>query len=65
MEYNHDDYTIRFARPEDLEALIQVEAECFPAAEAAGRESFQARLEVFPDSSTESSISPSIARAIT
>ena len=50
MEYNHDDYTIRFARPEDLEALIQVEAECFPAAEAAGRESFQARLEIFPDS---------------
>lgn len=50
MEYNHDDYTIRFARPEDLEALIQVEAECFPAAEAAGRESFQARLKVFPDS---------------
>ena len=50
MEYNHDQYTIRFACPEDLEALIQVEAECFPAAEAAGRESFQARLEVFPDS---------------
>ena len=50
MEYNHDDYTIRFARPEDLEALAQVEAECFPAAEAAGRESFRARLEVFPDS---------------
>lgn len=50
MEHNHDDYTIRFARPEDLEALAQVEAECFPAAEAAGRESFRARLEVFPDS---------------
>ena len=41
MEHNHDDYTIRFARPEDLEALAQVEAECFPAAEAAGRESFR------------------------
>ena len=50
MEHNHDDYTIRFARPEDLEALAQVEAECFPAAEAAGRESFRARLEVFQDS---------------
>ena len=46
---NHD-YTIRFVRPEDLEALTQVEAACFPAAEAAGRESLLARIEAFPDS---------------
>ena len=46
---NHD-YTIRFVRPEDLEAVTQVEAACFPAAEAAGRESLQARIEAFPDS---------------
>ena len=46
---NHD-YTIRFVRPEDLEAVTQVEAECFPAAEAAGAESLRARIEAFPES---------------
>ncbi|MBS6951608.1 MAG: GNAT family N-acetyltransferase [Enterocloster asparagiformis] len=51
MEQSTDkEYTIRFARPEDLEAVTQVEAECFPAAEAAGRESFRARLAAFPES---------------
>lgn len=52
MEQNTDrqDYTIRFARPEDLGALARVEAECFPAAEAAGLDSFKARLAAFPES---------------
>lgn len=42
--------TIRTASPFDLDAVTQVEAVCFPAAEAAGRESFQGRLEHFPNS---------------
>ena len=40
---------IRTAGIRDLDALTALEAACFPAAEAASRESFRARLEVFPD----------------
>lgn len=40
---------IRTARPEDLDALTVLEAECFPAAEAASRESIRSRLTAYPD----------------
>lgn len=36
--------TIRTATIEDLEAVSAVEAECFPPAEAAGKEEFEKRL---------------------
>ena len=36
-------------RPSDLAAVTEVEAVCFPAAEAAPEESFQSRIEAFPD----------------
>lgn len=39
---------IRTANRNDLDAIAAIEAACFPAAEAASRESFRARLEVFP-----------------
>lgn len=39
----------RHATMDDLTAITAVEAECFPAAEAAPRESFRARLEVYPE----------------
>lgn len=39
---------IRTARIGDLDAIAAMEARCFPAAEAASRESFRARLEAFP-----------------
>lgn len=39
---------IRTATLEDLAALTAVEAACFPAAEAATREEFEARLKVYP-----------------
>ena len=42
-------FTIRNASMEDLEAVTAVEAACFPAAEAATREEFAARLSVYPD----------------
>jgi len=41
---------IRKARMSDLDAITALEAVCFPAAEAAGRESFKQRLMAFPDS---------------
>lgn len=41
---------IRQAVIEDLDRLTQVEAVCFPPAEAARREAFRARIESFPDS---------------
>lgn len=50
MEHTKDGYRIRTARPEDIDALAAVEAECFPAAEAASRESLRARAEAFADS---------------
>lgn len=40
---------IRKGSMEDLEAITEVEARCFPAAEAAGKEAFCKRLSVFPD----------------
>lgn len=41
---------IRKAEAKELDAITGVEAECFPAAEAAGKEAFRRRLETFPDS---------------
>ncbi len=43
-------YRIRTAGMADLEAVAAVEAECFPAAEAAGIDAFRERLLAFPDS---------------
>ena len=40
---------IRSASLADLPALTRVEAECFPAAEAASEASFEARLRAYPD----------------
>lgn len=39
--------TIRTAGPEDLDAVAAVEAECFPAAEAATREEFAERIRYY------------------
>jgi len=41
---------IRQVTMEDLDKVTQVEAACFPPAEAAGREAFKARIERFPGS---------------
>lgn len=43
-------YRIRNVTPEDLTSVTAVEALCFPAAEAAGRESLKERIERFPES---------------
>lgn len=40
---------IRTANLADLDAVAAVEAVCFPPAEAAGRESFEARIRAFGD----------------
>ena len=40
---------IRNATMQDLEQIAEVEAECFPAAEAATREEFQARIQSYGD----------------
>lgn len=40
---------IRTAVPEDLPAIIQIELECFPEAEAASPASLTARVASFPD----------------
>ena len=40
---------IRTAAMADLDALTAIEAECFPAAEGAPREAFEARLAVYPN----------------
>lgn len=40
---------IRTAKEEDLDALTAVEAECFPPAEAATKESLEKRLKVYPN----------------
>ena len=40
---------IRKATLNDLDAITALEAACFPAAEAAAKESFKKRLEVFAD----------------
>ncbi len=42
------EFTIRTATMADLEAVAQVEAACFPAAEAATAEEFRQRLAVYP-----------------
>ena len=41
--------TIRHATLADLDAIAAVEAACFPAAEAAGKDAIRARLETYPD----------------
>ncbi len=43
------DITIRPVKPEDLNMVTEVEAVCFPAAEAATRESFEQRINTFPE----------------
>ena len=40
---------IRTAGPADLPVIAQIEAECFPPAEAATWDSFRQRLEQYPD----------------
>ena len=42
-------YTIRPAADTDIERMAEIEALCFPAAEAATLESFQKRFAVFPE----------------
>lgn len=44
------DVLIRQVRQEDLDAVAQVEAVCFPEAEAAARDSFAERIRAFPES---------------
>ena len=41
--------TIRIAQMEDIDAIIAVETECFPPAEAATREEFAERLKYYKD----------------
>lgn len=43
-------FTIREACLTDLERITEIEAICFPAAEAAPKESFQERIAAFPES---------------
>lgn len=43
-------WIIRPVKKEDLEVLVQVEATCFPAAEAATEASLKERVETFPES---------------
>lgn len=40
---------IRLATMQDLDKITELEAMCFPPEEAADRESFQKRLEIFPN----------------
>lgn len=44
------EYTIRRVNIEDLDRIAELEAECFPEAEAADREAFLGRIEAFPES---------------
>ncbi|SMC35029.1 GNAT family N-acetyltransferase [Sporomusa malonica] len=41
--------TIRGVRPEDLDRITEIESVCFPATEAAQRESFRERIAAFPE----------------
>ncbi len=41
--------TIRNVRPEDFERVAEIETICFPAAEAATRDSLKARIAAFPE----------------
>ncbi|MDO5532474.1 GNAT family N-acetyltransferase [Sutterella sp.] len=43
-------FSLRAATPADVDVLTYIEAQCFPEAEKATRESFEARLAVFADS---------------
>ena len=40
---------IRLASMQDLEKITELEAMCFPPEEAASRDSFQKRLDIFPN----------------
>ena len=40
---------IRRVKPEDLDGIAEIEAICFPSAEAASRKSFQSRFAAFPE----------------
>ena len=44
------DFTVRAVRQNDLESIAEIEAVCFPAAEAASRDSFKERIAAFPES---------------
>lgn len=44
------DVMIRQVKAEDLDAVVRVEAVCFPEAEAAARESVAQRIKAFPES---------------
>ncbi len=44
------EFTIRPVKMDDLDQVTAVEAACFPAAEAAGREAFETRIKTFPES---------------
>jgi ribosomal protein S18 acetylase RimI-like enzyme len=44
------DVIIRQATIEDVDKVFEVEASCFPKAEAASRESLQQRISTFPES---------------
>lgn len=39
---------IRNVFPDDLDCITRIEADCFPAAEAASKDSFKERISVFP-----------------
>ena len=41
-------FTLRAATPKDVDILASIEAQSFPEAEMATRESFEKRLAVFP-----------------
>ncbi len=43
------DIFIRGARPEDATRVAEIEASCFPAAEAAGKKDFEERIAAFPE----------------
>lgn len=49
LAYLQPKVAVRHATMDDLDAVAAVEAECFPPAEAATRESFAARLHAYPD----------------
>lgn len=48
--YHMIEVTIREVRLEDLDRVAEIEAVCFPATEAALRESFKERIAAFPES---------------
>lgn len=44
-----DTIRVRHAKKEDIDAIVEIEKACFPAAEAADRQAFQERMGVFLD----------------